>query len=55
MEKDYKNTDKFISQNEFTEVQNLSSAIAESSAIQKDLKSQIGKIENNQLGNDSSK
>lgn len=55
LEKDYKNTDKFISQNEFTEVQNLSSAIAESSAIQKDLKSQIGKIENNQLGNDSSK
>lgn len=54
LEKDYKNTDKFISQNEFTEVQNLSSAIAESSAIQKDLKSQIGKIENNQL-NDSSK
>lgn len=55
LEKDYKNTDKFISQNEFTEVQNLGSAIAESSAIQKDLKSQIGKIENNQLGNDSSK
>ena len=55
LEKDYKNTDKFISQNEFTEVQNLSSAIAESSAIQKDLKSQIGKIENNQFGNDSSK
>lgn len=55
LEKDYKNTDKFISQNEFTDVQNLSSAIAESSAIQKDLKSQIGKIENNQLGNDSSK
>ncbi len=54
LEKDYKNTDKFISQNEFTEVQNLSSAIAESSAIQKGLKSQIGKIENNQL-NDSSK
>lgn len=54
LEKDYRNTDKFISQNEFTEVQNLSSAIAESSAIQKDLKSQIGKIENNQL-NDSSK
>lgn len=54
LEKDYKNTDKFISQNEFTEVQNLGSAIAESSAIQKGLKSQIGKIENNQL-NDSSK
>lgn len=54
LEKDYKNTDKFISQNEFTEVQNLSSAIAESSAIQKGLKSQIGKIKNNQL-NDSSK
>lgn len=55
LEKEYKNTDKFISQNEFTEVQNLGSAIAESSAIQKDLKSQIGKIENNQLSNDSSK
>lgn len=55
LEREYKNTDKFISQNEFTEVQNLGSAIAESSAIQKDLKSQIGKIENNQLSNDSSK
>ena len=55
LKKEYKNTDKFISRSEFVEVQNLGSAIAESSAIQKDLKSQIGKIENNQLSNDSSK
>lgn len=55
LEKQYSGTDKFISRSEFAEVQNLGSAIAESSAIQKDLKSQIGKIENNQLSNDSSK
>lgn len=54
LESEYANNAKFITADEFNQVQSLGSAIAESSAIQKDLKSQIGKIENNQL-NDSSK
>ncbi len=50
LESEYANNAKFITADEFNQVQSLGSAIAESSAIQKDLKSQIGKIESNQLG-----
>lgn len=50
LEQEYKRNDKFITEDEFTQVQKLGSAIADSSAKQKQFKSDIKKIESNQLG-----
>ena len=54
LESEYANNDKFITADEFNQVQKLGSAIADSSAKQKQFKSDIKKIESNQLG-DSNK
>lgn len=50
LEAQYGDQDKFITEDEFNQVQKLGSAIADSSAKQKQFKSDIKKIENNQLG-----
>ncbi len=50
LESEYANNDKFITADEFNQVQKLGSAIADSSAKQKQFKSNIKKIESNQLG-----
>ena len=50
LESEYANNDKFITADEFNQVQKLGSAIADSSAKQKQFKSDIKKIESNQLG-----
>lgn len=54
LEEEYSRNDKFITEDEFNQVQKLGSAIADSSAKQKQFKSDIKKIESNQLG-DSNK
>ena len=54
LEAQYGDQDKFITEDEFNQVQKLGSAIADSSAKQKQFKSDIKKIESNQLG-DSNK
>ena len=50
LEAQYGDQDKFITEDEFNQVQKLGSAIADSSAKQKQFKSDIKKIESNQLG-----
>ena len=50
LEEEYSRNDKFITEDEFNQVQKLGSAIADSSAKQKQFKSDIKKIESNQLG-----
>ena len=51
----YANSDKFITEQEFKDANTIAKAVAESAATQKQIKSDIKKIESNQNSSDSKK
>lgn len=55
IEQQYKNSDKFITEDEFKKANTIAKAVAESAATQKQIKSDIKKIESNQNSSDSKK